>query len=52
MKYAVVWMKKKKKGKSPQQAIFYNLDDAVLWEEHINRTIHAKTNVIPLFSDS
>ena len=52
MKYAVVWMKnKKKKSTSRQEAIFYNLEDAALWEQHINKTEHAKTNIIPIFSD-
>ena len=50
MKYAVVWMKNKKKGTSRQEAIFYNLEDAALWEQHINKTEHAKTNIIPIFS--
>ena len=52
MKYAVVWMKNKKKGTSRQEAIFYNLEDAALWEQHINKTEHAKTNIIPIFGDS
>ena len=51
MKYAVVWMKNKKKGTSRQEAIFYNLEDAALWEQHINKTEHAKTNIIPIFSE-
>jgi hypothetical protein len=53
MKYAVVWMKsKKKKSQSRQEAIFYNLEDAAAWEQHINKTVHAKTNIIPIFGDS
>ena len=52
MKYAVVWMKQKKKGTSRQEAIFYNLEDAALWEQHINKTQHAKTNIVPIFGDS
>ena len=40
-----------KKGTSRQEAIFYNLEDAALWEQHINKTQHAKTNIIPIFSD-
>ena len=51
MKYAVVWMKNKKKGTARQEAVFYNLEDAALWEQHINKTEHAKTNIIPIFSD-
>lgn len=52
MKYAVVWMKNKKKGTARQEAIFYNLEDAALWEQHIGRTEHAKTDIIPIFGDS
>ena len=52
MKYAVVWMKNKKKGTARQQAIFYNLDDAALWEQHINKTQHCRTDIIPIYGDS
>tara|TARA_A200000113_G_scaffold195483_1_gene186021 strand:- start:248 stop:406 length:159 start_codon:yes stop_codon:yes gene_type:complete len=52
MKYAVVWMKNKKKGTARQEAIFYNLEDAAMWEQHINKTEHAKTDIIPIFGDS
>ena len=52
MKYAVVWMKNKKKGTSRQEAIFYNLEDAALWEQHINKTQHVKTDIIPIFTDA
>jgi hypothetical protein len=52
MKYAVVWMKTKKKGTARQEAIFYNLEDAALWEQHINKTEHAKTDIIPIFGDN
>ncbi len=52
MKYAVVWMKSKKKGKSRQEAIFYNLDDAALWEQHISKTQHCRTDIIPIYGDN
>jgi hypothetical protein len=52
MKYAVVWMKNKKKSQAKQQAVFYNLDDAVAWEQHINMTLHAKTELHPICGDS
>jgi len=52
MKYAVVWMKNKKKGQAKQQAIFYNLEDAIMWEQHINKTEHAKTELHPIWGDS
>ena len=52
MKYAVVYMKQKKNKKSRQEAVFYNLDDASRWEQHINKTLHVKTNIIPIFGDS
>tara|TARA_B100000925_G_scaffold291216_1_gene278520 strand:+ start:1043 stop:1201 length:159 start_codon:yes stop_codon:yes gene_type:complete len=52
MKYAVVWMKNKKKGTARQQATFYNLEDAALWEQHINKTLHVRTDIIPIYGDS
>jgi hypothetical protein len=52
MKYAVVWMKQKKNKKSKQQAIFYNLEDAIMWEQHVNKTLHAKTELHPIWGDS
>ena len=52
MKYAVVWMKQKKNKKSKQQAIFYNLEDAIMWEQHVNMTLHAKTELHPIWGDS
>ena len=52
MKYAVVWMRNKKKGTSRQEAIFYNLEDAALWEQHINKTQHCRTDIIPIYGDS
>jgi len=51
MKYAVVWMKDKKNKQTKQQAIFYNLEDAILWEQHINKTEHAKTELHPIWGD-
>jgi hypothetical protein len=49
MKYAVVYMKPKKKKMVMEQAVFYNLDDAAMWEQHINKTQHLKTEIIPVF---
>jgi hypothetical protein len=52
MKYAVVWMKQKKNKKTKQQAIFYNLEDAITWEQHVNMTENVKTEIHPVFGDS
>ena len=52
MKYAVVWMKQKKNKQTKQQAIFYNLEDAIMWEQHVNMTEHAKTELHPIWGDS
>lgn len=52
MKYAVVWLKQKKNKNSKQQAIFYNLEDAIMWEQHVNMTEHAKTEIYPVFGDT
>jgi len=51
MKYAVVWIKQKKSKKAKQQAIFYNLEDAIRWEQHVNKTEHVKTEIHPIFHD-
>ena len=51
MKYAVVWMKNKKKGTARQEAVFYNLEDAARWEQHINKTEHVRTDIIPIFGE-
>ena len=55
MKYAVVYnlnkdKKAKGKARSRQEAIFYNLEDAAHWEQHINKTLHVQTNIIPIFN--
>ena len=47
MKYAVVYMKPKKKKLVMEQAVFYNLDDAAI--SNINKTQHLKTEIIPVF---
>jgi len=52
MKYAVVWIKQKKNKQAKQQAIFYNLEDAILWEQHLNMTEHVKTEIHPVFGDT
>ena len=52
MKYAVVYLKQKKNKQTRQEAIFYNLDDASLWEQHINKTLHVQTDIIPIFGDT
>jgi len=49
-KYAVVYLQPKKKGSAKQQAVFYNLEDASRWEQHINMTQHVKTEIIPMFN--
>ena len=45
-------MKQKKNKKTKQQAIFYNLEDAIMWEQHVNMTLHAKTELHPIWGDS
>ncbi len=49
MKYAVVYMTPNQKKLVMEQAVFYNLDDASQWEQHINKTQHFKTQIIPVF---
>ena len=50
MKYQVVYYKLKKDNKKAKQtAIFYNIEDATLWEEHIQKNGFLNSEIIPLF---
>ena len=50
MKYQVVYYKLKKDHKKAKQtAIFYNIKDASLWEEHIKRQGYLNSEIIPVF---
>lgn len=37
MKYIVYYERVKKKGISAQEAIFYQIEDAIMWEEYLKK---------------
>ena len=45
MKYQVIYIKKKKK----QTATFYKIEDATLWEKHLQQQGYTKTEIVPVF---
>lgn len=49
-KYAVIYQEPKKKGFFKHEAVFYDLEDAYRWEQHVNTNLHFKTEIIPLFN--
>ena len=49
-KYAVIYQEPKKKGFFKHSAVFYDLEDAYRWEQHVNSKLHLKTEIIPLFN--
>jgi len=49
MKYQVVYYKQKKDKQTKQTAIFFNIEDASLWEQHIQKQGYLKSEIVPLF---
>ena len=50
MKYQVVYYKLKKDNKqAKQEAIFYNIEDASRWEQHIKNEGFINSEIIPIF---
>ena len=49
MKYQVIYYKQKKGKQTKQTAIFYNIEDATLWEDHIQKEGYLNSEIIPLF---
>ena len=45
MKYQVIYYKKKKK----QTVVFYNIEDATLWEQHVKQQGYSNSEIVPLF---
>lgn len=51
MKYQVVYVKPKKKGcYSKQNAVFFDVRDAMLWERHVKEEGCQNVEIIPLFN--
>jgi hypothetical protein len=49
MKFKVEYLFPKKKGYSKQQAVFYDVRDAMLWERHVKEQGCIDTEVLPVF---
>ena len=50
MKYQVTYTKLKKKGKSQQTAVFYNIEDAYQWETYIRNKGCENIQILPKFN--
>jgi hypothetical protein len=50
MKYQVVYYKLKKDHKQAKQtAVFYNIEDATLWEQHVKKSGYLNSEIVPIF---
>ena len=49
MKYQVVYYKLKKNKTTKQTAVFYTIEDATLWEQHVKSTGFLNSEIIPVF---
>lgn len=49
MKFSVVYEKPKKNGTAKQKAVFYKIEDAILWEEHVKSQGCKNIEVLPVF---
>jgi hypothetical protein len=49
MKYKVVYNQKKKKGTSHQEAVFYKIEDASMWEQHVKTQGCTDIEIVPVF---
>ena len=41
LKYQVSYKKPKKKGYACHKAVFYKIEDAIFWEEHVKKNLNA-----------
>ena len=46
MTYRVNYMKPKKKGYAKQQATFLKIEDAIFWQQHVEKTLKAVDTTI------
>lgn len=49
MKYRVVYIKNKKKSSSKQEATFYSIEDASMWEKHVIEQGCTNVEIVPVF---
>jgi hypothetical protein len=50
MKFRVTYQRPKKKEQSIQNAVFYDLEDAIRWEKHVQSIGCTNTEVIPVMN--
>jgi hypothetical protein len=51
MKYQVIYYKnKKKKTAARLTAIFYSIEDASLWEQHVQKQGYLNSEIVPVFN--
>ena len=49
MKYQVVYYRQKKDKQTKQTAVFYNIEDATLWEQHVKKEGYLSSEIVPVF---
>jgi hypothetical protein len=49
MKYQVIYHKKNKKKSKKEVAVFYQIEDAFIWEKHVKEQGYQNVEVLPLF---
>ena len=49
MKYQVIYDKKKKNKTTKQTAVFYSIEDATLWEQHVKKQGYLNSEIVPVF---
>lgn len=50
MKFRVEYLSPKKKGYAKQNAVFYDMRDALMWERHVKEKGCIETEILPVFS--
>ena len=50
MKFRVEYLSPKKKGFAKQNAVFYDVRDAMMWEKHVKEQGCIDTEILPVFS--
>jgi len=49
MKYKVQYLKPKKKGLAKHEAVFYNIEDAIMWESYVKYELNVQNlEIIPI----
>lgn len=48
MKYQVIYLKQKKNKQTKQVAVFYNIEDAIYWENYIKKQGTIQSEIVPI----